>query len=206
MKVLLIHPDKIKLPQSIITFNADSLLSSLLILYSIKFAYDETGTFEYPKEQYKKVTKPYQKWGDKIPIFQLHGTISPFVSDAVKDSRENLIFLESSYNQVSGSMHTWAQSTFLYLAQNNKLIFLGLSMSDPNIRKWLGWTASNITKELNRDYSSDLQLQHLWIKTEHNDHECQTFLDSSIYHLSVKIALINSWSSIYNRLKFILEK
>lgn len=206
VKVLTENPSEVRLPHSIITLNADSLLYSLLILFSIKYYNQDRTTLEWPTEKYKKITKPYQTWGNKIPIFHLHGSISPTINDKIFDSRENLIFLEDSYNQIAGSMHSWAQSTFLYTAQNNMLVFLGLSMSDSNLRRWLGWTAANHSYEINRNKSdSVISLRHLWIKTKQNDNELQKFTDVSLHHLGVKIALINSWRDIGNQLHHILK-
>ncbi len=199
--------DKIKLPQSIITFNADSLLSSLLRVYEIKYYNKNRKGFLQPPEKYVKITNPYNKWGNKIPIFHLHGTISPIPNtQKINDNRGNLIFLEDSYNEVASNIHSWAQSTFLYTAQSNKLVFLGLSMTDPNIRKWLGWTNTNNINEINKKASqSNLSLQHLWITTK-KDSESQVFLNVSMHHLGVKLALINSWKDIGDRLKYILTK
>lgn len=206
VKVLVESPDKIRLPKSIITLNADSLLYSLLILFSIRNYNIGKVTFQAPEEQYRKITKPYQTWGNHIPIFHLHGSISPSVDDKVLDSRDNLIFLEDSYNEIAGSMHSWAQSTFLYTAQNHMVVFLGLSMTDSNLRRWLGWTASNHALELNKNTAdSIIALRHLWITTEQKDQELQKFTDVSLHHLGVKIALITSWSQIGDKLEYILK-
>ena len=206
VKVLVKDPESTKLPQSIITLNADSLLYSLLIIFSIRQHNIDKKTFEIPEEKYRKITKPYQTWGNNIPVFHLHGSISPSIDNKILDSRDNLIFLEDSYNQVAGSMHSWAQSTFLYTAQNNMVIFLGLSMSDSNLRRWLGWTASNHSLELNKNTTNTvIALRHLWIKTEQKDEEVQKFLDVSLHHLGVKIALIKSWSKIGESLSHILK-
>lgn len=206
VKVLVENPNKIKLPQSIITLNADSLLHSLIVLFSIKYHNNERTTIEFPTEQYKKITKPYQTWGNKIPIFHLHGSISPIIDGKILDSRENLIFLEDSYNRVAGSMYSWAQSTFLYTAQNNMILFLGLSMSDSNLRRWLGWTATNQEEELNRHKPNRIvTLRHLWIKTKQKESELQKFTDVSLHHLGVKIALIGSWNHVEDRLYHILK-
>jgi len=206
VKVLVEDPDNISLPQSIITLNADSLLYSLLILFSIKQHNAGKTSFEIPEEKYRKITKPYQTWGNKIPIFHLHGSISPSINDKILDNRDNLIFLEDSYNQIAGSMHSWAQSTFLYTAQNNIITFLGLSMSDSNLRRWLGWTATNHSLELNKNAKNPvITLRHLWIKTEQKDKELQKFSDVSLHHLGVKVALINSWNTVGKSLLHILE-
>ncbi len=113
------------------------------------------------------------------------------------DGRENLIFLESSYTKVAGSMFTWAQTNFLYHALNTKMIFLGLSMSDPNIRKWLNWTAENVNADLTLYQSIDISSnKHIWLKPKPADKETQEFLENSLRHLGVKMGWIDNYSQI----------
>ena len=104
-------------------------------------------------------------------------------------------------------MFSWAQTNFLYFAQNNKLIFLGLSMSDPNIRRWLSWTAENYNKELQKKVGdSTLSLRHIWIKTKMKSKKSQSFIDVSLHHLGVKVALIDSWADLEKGLMNIMTK
>lgn len=198
--------DKTKLPSAIITFNADSLLHSLIILYSIKNQYDITGEYSNPKEPFRKVTRTFQTWGNSIPIFHLHGSLSPVKSKTeVKDSRNSLIFLESSYSDVASNMYSWAQTNFLYSAQNCKMVFLGLSMSDPNIRRWLSWTNQKYIAELSEETNGKAQsLPHLWIKTKASNDDVQDFMDLSLHHMGVKIGLIENWGLVEETLKKIM--
>jgi len=206
VKAFVFAEEKFKLPNAIITFNADSLLHSLIILYSIKSHYDKTGNFSYPKEQFRKVTRTFQTWGDNIPIFHLHGSLSP--TDSKKentDSRDSLIFLESSYNNVASNMYSWAQTNFLYSAQNYKLVFLGLSMSDPNIRRWLAWTNKEYIAELSAETNGKAKsLPHLWIRTKASSSDIQDFMDISLHHMGVKIGLIDNWNKVEEALKWIM--
>jgi hypothetical protein len=206
VKAFVFKESKAKLPSAIITFNADSLLHSLIILYNIKKQYDSTGHFRSPKESFRKVTRTFQAWGESIPIFHLHGSLSPANSkEKNRDSRDSLIFLESSYSNVASNMYSWAQTNFLYSAQNYKMVFLGLSMSDPNIRRWLSWTNQTYIEELSAEKNEKTQsLPHLWIKTKASDNEIQDFMDLSLRHMGVKIGLINSWSEIEETLKKIM--
>lgn len=207
VRALLDLDENSKLPSAIITFNADSLLHSLIVIFSIKKHFDRTSKYQLPKELYRKVTRTFQSWSESIPIFHLHGSISPTIaiSNKALDSRDNLIFLESSYNEVASSMHSWAQSTFLYYAQNSKLVFLGLSMSDPNIRRWLSWTNQSYLAELNYvTKGKAISLPHLWIKTKSNQDDIQEFMDISLRHMGVKIGIIEDYSKIEEILKKIM--
>lgn len=187
-----------KMPHAVLTFNADSLLHSLITLYSIKHHSALKGKYHMPPEEFRKVTRSFQSWAYSIPIFHLHGSISPTVTPGnPRDSRDALIFLESSYSEVANNMYSWAQSTFLFSATHSKLVFVGLSMSDPNIRKWLAWT--------NQAYQSELKtatrgkgksLTHLWIRPKAADAETQGVLDISLHHLGTKIGLVQDYGKI----------
>lgn len=207
VRALVKYENKAKLPSSIITFNADSLLHSLIIIFNIKYQSEKTGIYHHPIEAYRKVTRTFQSWADCIPIFHLHGSISPtsLTNSFSKDSRDSLIFLESSYNEIASSMHSWAQSTFLYSATNSKLVFIGLSMSDPNIRRWLSWTNQAYLSELNSvTEGKAISLPHLWIKTKSKSIKVQEFLDISLRHMGVKIGLIPNYESIEDILRKIM--
>lgn len=206
VKAFVYKENKAKLPSAIITFNADSLLHSLIILYSIKKQYDDTGDFTNPKEPFRKVTRTFQTWGDSIPIFHLHGSLSPTnTKKSAKDSRDSLIFLESSYSNVASNMYSWAQTNFLYSAQNFKMVFLGLSMSDPNIRRWMSWTNQEYIEELSAETKGKAQsLPHLWIRTKASNDDIQDFMDLSLRHMGVKIGLIENWGKIEETLKKIM--
>ncbi len=207
VRVLVDHDKSCKLPKAVITFNADSLLHSLIVIFKIKIQFEKTGKYHFPKEEFRKVTRTFQSWADSIPIFHLHGSISPSSAkkSASKDSRDSLIFLESSYNEVASNMHSWAQSTFLYSATNSKLVFVGLSMSDPNIRRWLSWTNQVYISELNNlTNSKSTSIPHLWVKTKASSDQIQNFLDISLRHMEVKIGLIDDYQKIEETLRKIM--
>lgn len=194
-----------KLPTSIITFNADSLLHSLLTIFNIKQQSDKKGHFHQPAEPFKKVTRTFHHFAESIPIFHLHGSLSPAGKKVKTDSRDLLIFLENSYIEIAGSMNSWAQTTFLYSAQNSKMVFLGLSMSDPNIRRWLTWTSDVLRKDLSTGVNfTGINLRHLWIRTKASSSDLQEFVDVSLRHMGVKIALIKNWNEVEKTLMKIM--
>jgi hypothetical protein len=209
--VLTSDDNTFRLPDKIITFNADTLLYSLIVAYSeIKYS-----TLKNPKaiEPYKLILKSYHSWGNKIPILHLHGSIYPELilhktkRPKKQDGRDNLIFLESSYTKVAGSMYTWAQTNFLYYALNTKIVFLGLSMSDPNIRKWLNWTNENINADLTSFQKTDINSnKHIWLKPKPSSKETQDFLQSSLTHLGVKMGWIDNYGQVKSSLLNIMER
>lgn len=207
VSVFLATDEEHKLPSNIITFNADSLLHALLRIFNIKKESQKKGIFHHPKEKFKKITRTFNHMEGSIPIIHLHGSISPYSNETYsnEDSRDSLIFLENSYNNIAGSMYTWPQTNFLYLAQNTKMVFLGLSMSDSNIRRWLSWTTESLTVELTKKTKVDnIVLPHLWIRTKSSYLDAQDFLDVSLRHLGVKIGLVDSWKDIEKTMRHIM--
>ena len=122
-------------------------------------------------------------------------------------SRENLVFLENSFTKMSSSVFSWSQTIFLNHAMHNKLVFLGMSMSNPNVRKWLSWTTEQNQVGINKKQGKEsVSLPHLWIKTPSKTRECTSFLDVSMHHMGVKIALIDDWKDIEVSLERIIQR
>lgn len=206
----LLDPDKsIARPESIITFNADPLLHSLLIVYGVKLNYEKTGQYNFPVEDYVRVTRPFEANDKKIPILHLHGAIFPDIASKKSkfDSRDNLIFSEVSYTKTAGIMNSWAQNVFSYKSTHTRMIFLGLSMSDPNIRRWLSWSAENINSQLEAfTGASNSVIKHLWIKPRPTDEDMINFFSTSLIHLSTKPCWLESWAGVEKGLLNLMGK
>jgi hypothetical protein len=198
--VLLNETEGIVLPKTIITFNADSLLYSLIVIFSVKQNFVKTKEYNFHFQKYFQVIRPFEVGSVKIPICHLHGGIFPNPIKKTKnknDSRDNLIFAETSYTKIAGSMHSWAQNSFLFHATNTKMVFIGLSMSDPNIRRWLSWTAESLHAQMEAyKGKQETILRHVWVKTKPKDIETQKLLEPSLKHLSTKIGWLNDWSKL----------
>ena len=197
-----------KVPNAIISFNADTIFDTFLYLYSCKQTIETTGKKSFIRRKFSRILRTVENnQNDLIPIFHLHGCLFPNEGvDGYKkksSSVSKLIFDENSYIKVAGNMYNWAQTTFLYHAQFDQLIFVGLSMSDSNIRKWLSWTTENHNNELKETRRKDIiHLNHLWI-CQSNTSEVDLKKDSLI-HLGTRIAWINNWNELEKGLNNIL--
>lgn len=197
-----------KVPNAIISFNADTIFDTFLYLYYCKQTIETTGKKSFIRRKFSRILRTVENnQNDLIPIFHLHGCLFPnegVVGYKKKSSSvSKLIFDENSYIKVAGNMYNWAQTTFLYHAQFDQLIFVGLSMSDSNIRKWLSWTSENHNNELKETRRKDIiHLNHLWI-SQSNTSEVDLQKDSLI-HLGTRIAWINNWNELEKGLNNIL--
>lgn len=71
--------------------------------------------------------------GDGLPIIHPHG----FLPRGERPPETDLVFAEREYHKLSFSMTHWAQVAILSALRNYTVLFIGLSMSDPNLRRLL---------------------------------------------------------------------
>ena len=185
-------------PTSVLTFNADVLLHVALTLLQIRESYTQSGNLS-PDFHYRALYRSIDRPNGKIPIYHIHGSITP--AQGNREAREKLIFPESSYSQLAASVYAWPQTVFLSTAQTSRIVFVGLSMSDPNIRRWLSWCTGYRSDEIaQRGPSSPFSSQHLWITTRSADANIQRAKESGLLHLGVRTAFIPTWNALEDAL------
>ena len=209
-------------PRSVLTFNADGLLDTLLMLLGTQQHivakkpgmppsrfYRSLRASQPPKTVSKKIPR-------RIPIHHIHGCLVPQNADDAKspgrESRENLIFPETTYGRMSGKVYTWQQTMFLSHAQAHRIVFVGLSMSDPNIRRWLAWCnetaveehewrkqnfVKSASKEQRSSGSNDYFIgQNIWIHQRPKSIHLQEIMEFSLAHLGTRICWLDNWSDL----------
>lgn len=186
-------------PKAVLTFNADTLLETYISLKLRREHYLGPGPYGHPEFPYVQATRPAIKSGNNIPIIHCHGAIAPKEKTVPRhrDSRDRLVFLEQEYLDMAASRAAWGESQFLFHAHSSKMVFLGLSMADSNIRKWMN--------SINTEKSRDLQLfgynetpnpSHIWIKPYPASSEMRQIYLLSLLHLGVRPGWISSWSQV----------
>ncbi|MBC7912314.1 MAG: SIR2 family protein [Pyrinomonadaceae bacterium] len=74
-----------------------------------------------------------RKNGNGLPILHPHG----FLPSKGTPPEAGLVFAEDEYHKLSFSSIHWAQVEMLNALRNHTVLFIGLSMSDPNLRRLL---------------------------------------------------------------------
>ena len=185
-------------PASVLTFNADVLLHAALTLLEIR-ASNSTSDHLNPDFHYRALYRSTDRPNGKVPIYHIHGSITPKPSN--REAREKLVFPESSYSQLAASVYAWPQTVFLSIAQASRIVFVGLSMSDPNIRRWLSWCNGYRLGEISQfGPSPAFSAPHLWITTSTSDARVQRAKSSGLLHLGVRTAFIPSWDVLEHAL------
>ncbi|MEO7049688.1 MAG: SIR2 family protein, partial [Ferruginibacter sp.] len=140
-------------PASIISFNAEPLLYATLASLIREYYEGKKDNVEKRKQRLDIVTRSISSTGEgRIPFYHIHGYLPvPYLNKKTKKSLESpdkLVFSETEYLNLANSNFSWQSSVFLHSSYSSNLIFLGLSFSDLNLRKWLSWTYSNRVKEI----------------------------------------------------------
>ncbi|MGE0468968.1 MAG: SIR2 family protein [Nitrospira sp.] len=183
-------------PSAILNFNAETIVHTLFSIHQILENHRARGRWEFPKQTFKKMFCAAPVPPNRIPIYHLHGCILPRTKKR-RDARERLIFPETDYMDMAGTIFSWAQTTFLHYAQSHRLVFVGHSLSDPNIRKWLAW----IAKAHNEDLESTKGIgsksaTHIWFAQRPKDERLTKVMEHSLVHLGTRICWLNDWSQI----------
>lgn len=166
--------------ESVINFNFDSVLEDLLYENSIKFSvvYDEGIKYK----------------AEEIPIYHVHG----YLPKSSTIEKHNLVFSEDGYHTQFIDPYSWSNLIQLYKYMNNSCLFIGVSLSDPNLRRIL-----DISKRKNGDGVN----KHFIIKKIPSP-------ESSVYDLQIQLeeqdalmlGLNVIWVSDYDEYSGILEK
>lgn len=105
--------------ESIITFNFDDLIEGALSNHNI---------------EHVSIWKEGQAYGiDKLPIFHVHG----FLPNKRDIEEPNLVFSEEAYHSQFIDPYSWSNLIQLNTFSSNVCLFVGLSLSDPNLRRLL---------------------------------------------------------------------
>ena len=109
--------------KSIITYNFDDLLEEYFSRYNIPYCslYSE---LDYTTS-------------DKLGIYHVHGFIPRNFSEYEKLSEGLLVFSEDRYHSLYNDPYSWTNMTQLNFLRENTTIMIGLSLTDPNLRRIL---------------------------------------------------------------------
>lgn len=190
-------------PTSIISFNAEPLLLALTNSY---LRVNST----VPKHKLIDVSLRgiSYKHRERIPFHFCHGLLSLPGEKARKDasSLDKLVFSETEYLNLAGSSFSWQSAIFLEAAMHNTIVFVGLSFSDPNLRRWLGFVQSNRVAELKRiGRPIEASTRHYWIRRQPISINERRWIEASVAHLGVRLIWIKNWDVVGSTLHTMLD-
>ena len=195
-----IHPDEI------ISFNAEPLLYQLINLKAwIKNKRSNAAL--------KKIIDPItrslsSRVKDRIAFHFCHGLL-PIPEATIHrnefSSVDKLVFSESDYLLVGANIFSWQSMVFTTASSQRRIFFIGLSLSDPNIRKWISWSIENRKKEIESIGGKfENATFHYWINANPRNEKLKQWYESSVSHLGVRLIWIDDWGELDSLLKAML--
>jgi hypothetical protein len=186
-------------PMAVLTFNADTFLETLIDLYLRREHYSGPGPYGHPRYYFVSLSRPGVADEQKIPIFHCHGSIAPRYDSKTRphDARGRLVFQEDEYLAAATTGAMWSETVFLFYAQSSKIAFVGMSMSDSNIRRWMSALQREKKKDLHLFHGGErANPEHIWITTQPRDINGERISLVSQVHLGVRPAWIKGWSAL----------
>lgn len=109
--------------KSVITYNFDDLLEYSLDQISVKYK-SIYRTFDIPSK-------------NELEIYHVHGFLPRNPNEYENINESNLIFSEEEYHKLILNSYNWSNLVQLNNFKNNTCLFIGLSVTDPNLRRLL---------------------------------------------------------------------
>ena len=195
-------------PEAIISFNADTLLHTLIELFQRKAHYSGPPPYSHPQYTFKSVLRPLDSCKDLIPIYHCHGAIKPrglVSAKPPRDARDRLVFLEDEYLRVATTTGSWPETLFLFYAQTTRLVMIGVSMADPNMRRWLSLANQSALQDV-AAFSSAAAMtpRHLWLTCSPKEAFMRKMRGEALVHLGVRPAWIANWAQAESAIKNLL--
>lgn len=185
-------------PSTILSFNAEMAMYAL-----INATVHASGGRTQPMDLVTEQTSSRRP--DRIPYAFCHGLLPvPNNPDSAKLSggAKKLVFSEGQYLQLAGQAFSWSASLFCEAAATTRLVFVGVSLSDPNMRKWLSWVHSIRTDEIARHHDGvDASTPHLWIQ-QRNPSWDAAWTEAAVAHLGVRLVWVDRW----NELELVMQR
>ncbi len=118
--------------KSVITYNFDDLLERQLIINAIQHRCIYTNTESYDP--------------DDLPVYHVHGFLPEKRGEHDGLDKSTLVFSEEGYHQIYSDHYHWSNLVQLNTLRENNCLMIGLSMSDPNLRRLLDISSKSIER------------------------------------------------------------
>lgn len=116
--------------KAVVTYNFDDLLERELEAKSIRHHSIYTEN---------ELSDP-----DELPIYHVHGFLPEDKTKYTSLEKSTLVFSEEGYHQIYSDSYHWSNLIQLYNLRENNCLMIGLSMTDPNLRRLLDISARNL--------------------------------------------------------------
>lgn len=199
-------------PIAVLSFNAESLLPAL-----INAVYREglpgkrapTNKQANGKKILDIVTHSISsRRRSRMPYIFCHGLLPVPQKKTLRrqtQSIDKLVFSESDYLQLTNATFAWQSSAFFDICVSRSVVFLGVSLSDSDMRRWLSLVHANRLNELKLFHSfSGPSTTHYWIRKAPDNSKEKPWIESLVSHLGIRLVWIDKWCQAGEALRKLL--
>ncbi|MCH9681748.1 MAG: SIR2 family protein [Deltaproteobacteria bacterium] len=191
-------------PSTILSFNAEPLLLAAIHAHQACTHHAPGGV---PQRLDRVVRGISNRATHRVPYVFCHGLlpIPGAKPSQYTASPDKLVFSEASYLQLAGNVYSWQATSFIETCAARRVVFVGLSLSDANMRRWLSWVHDSRVDELEQiDQGDAVSTQHYWLNCDPGDPQLRTWIEASVAHLGVRLVWLRSWANIGPTLRAML--
>lgn len=201
-------------PDAVISFNAESLLYSLIISFERqKYIGKVKRTGEMVLHLDRVTHSISQIKRDRIKYIFCHGLLLAPLSKSKHSplkANDKLVFSENAYLNLASTSFSWQSTEFTSYCLTKTMIFIGVSLTDPNMRRWLSWIQKlkelEVTEnELMSQNNAKKTFSHFWINKEPDNKSEMPFIEACVQHLGIKIIWIKEWNELESTLDKMIE-
>jgi len=181
--------------RAVVNFNVDSILRT--------YARSRYDTYLFRTiESASKLSQ-----SGHIPIYHMHGFLKFYRSDRLDDDEEvRCVFTEGEYYDFFNRPNSLFNYTFLYLLREYNCLFIGMSMTDENIRRLLHYSTAerrDRARETGKTATDNLALRHFCILKKSGSARRDELTDIALRRLGTRVLWINDFEEIPPRLAYV---
>lgn len=184
--------------KSVITYNFDDLLERQLETRNISHRCIYTDIERYHP--------------DELPIYHVHGFLPEKRQKYDSLDKSTLVFSEEGYHQIYSDSYHWSNLVQLNSLRENNCVMVGLSMTDPNLRRLLDISSKKSVESKHYAFMKRLSINDF---THDKNNQVINNIDSAEkflnMHLSLNQELMKElgvaiiWYDSYNEIPVILQ-
>jgi hypothetical protein len=167
-------------PAAILSFNAEPFLYALINAHwAVKRKQAGQGLSAVLDRITGSVTRPTP---ERLPYYFCHG-ILPIPGQRLRwpKATKKLVFSETAYLSLANASYSWQATAFASAATTSSLVFLGMSMTDPNLRRWLGWQHQTRLEEIgDLGQTVEAATPHYWISRDPGSDSERAWLEALV--------------------------
>lgn len=155
-----------KRPESVITYNYDDLFETRA---------NSNGIHCHPIADDNRVE------GDELPVYHVHGVL---YQNTIPNKEEQIVLDERSYHTENKDAFLWSNIEQMHALRRSTCIFVGLSMTDPNLRRLLDISYHGYGDKSAYHYAF-LEKKELRPGELKKNNDNQTIIENMLYDLGV---------------------